>query len=802
VSLIFRAELRRRWRSWLALAALVAVVGGLSIGAVAAGNRTAGAFPAFVKAHGFDGFFFTNSPLPQLTHLPEVASVTTVVTPFNGQPTCACTGSINSSTFNLFGMSSAALARTVNLVAGRMPNPSDPREVLASFDLVQNYGVHVGTVFHVPLFAASQASAVENSSGAGPNPTGPTVSLRVVGIEAAELEFPSGTTPFFDVYTTPAFDRSVVPATTSGPGYLVKLHNPEADGAKFKNEVKALGAQNIQNEDTPAQLIQGSIHPQAVGWWVLAVLAALAGVAVIGQAISRQRFVESEEFLTFGALGVVSRQFVLLSMAGTAVVAVAGAVGALLVAYLVSPLAPVGEARFAETSTGLAFDAPVLLLGALAVTMGVLLLGIWPAVRTAHRRTRSGAARPSAVANRLAAAGATPSAVIGVRHALERGRGTAPVPVVTAWLGIFLAVTALVATAVFGASLSHLTVTPSLYGDPFQLLIYDANPGPPVQMIKALERGQSVSDITLGTGVPVTIDKVHVTSFVTSVVRGAVELSTVNGRFPNAPGEIGLGATTMHQIGAHIGSIVPVVIQNHNNGGGSYTARMRVVATIAFPTGIAASQTGLGTGAAMSMSAFEDAVCVPGAGHSACAKSLVSNTSFAVFISTTGGPQGRAVIAHLNSAFQGYTEEPFPPTGLVNFGEAVNFPLIFGIMLGVFGAATLAHLLVVSVGRRRQEMGLLKALGFTNGQIRSTVVWQAATVTVIGIVIGIPLGVAIGRMVWRSFAINVGVVPAPKVNVLLLVALSAAVLLAAVLLAAAPAVIASRCQPSKLLRSQ
>ena len=99
-----------------------------------------------------------------------------------------------------------------------------------------------------------------------------------------------------------------MPETTSGPGYLVTLRNPAADGAKFKNEVKALGAQNIQNEDTPAQLIQGSIHPQAVGWWLLALLAALAGVAVIGQAISRQRFVESEEFSTFGALGIVSRQ--------------------------------------------------------------------------------------------------------------------------------------------------------------------------------------------------------------------------------------------------------------------------------------------------------------------------------------------------------------------------------------------------------------------------------------------------------------------------------------------------------------
>ena len=151
VGLIFGAELRRRWRSWLALAALVAVVGGLSIGAAAAGNRTAGAFPGFVKAHGFDGFFFTNMPLPQLTHLPEVASVTDLVTPFNGQPSCACKGMINSSTFNLFGMSSTALARTVNLVAGRMPNPSDPHEVLASFNLMQNYGVHIGTVFSRPF---------------------------------------------------------------------------------------------------------------------------------------------------------------------------------------------------------------------------------------------------------------------------------------------------------------------------------------------------------------------------------------------------------------------------------------------------------------------------------------------------------------------------------------------------------------------------------------------------------------------------------------------------------------------------
>ena len=77
--------------------------------------------------------------------------------------------------------------------------------------------------------------------------------------------------------------------------------------------------------------------------------------------------------------------------------------------------------------------------------------------------------RSSAVAGLLGAAGAPPTMVVGVRNALERGRGAATAPVATALLGAVLAVTALCATAVFGSSLAHLDATPALFGDTYQV---------------------------------------------------------------------------------------------------------------------------------------------------------------------------------------------------------------------------------------------------------------------------------------------------------------------------------------------
>src|SRR4029077_1346831 len=60
--------------------------------------------------------------------------------------------------------------------------------------------------------------------------------------------------------------------------------------------------------------------------------------------------------------------------------------------------------------------------------------------------------------------GASAPAVMGIRLALEPGRGRTSVPVRTTMAGVVLAITALTITLSFGSSLHYLLHTPRLYG--------------------------------------------------------------------------------------------------------------------------------------------------------------------------------------------------------------------------------------------------------------------------------------------------------------------------------------------------
>src|SRR5690348_9661331 len=416
-----------------------------------------------------------------------------------------------------------------------------------------------------------------------------------------------------------------------------------------------------------------AIHPQVLGWWLLAALAALIALAVVGQALARQGAAESESAAALAALGATRGQLAAVSLAVTALLALAGAAGAVAVAVALSPLAPVGVARIAQTSGGVAFDPLVLPAGAAAIAALTLLLGLWPAWRAGlavRAGRRPDPARPSVVAGWLATAGAPPAMIIGVRQALQRRTAGASSPVGTALLGTVLAVTALTATTVFAASLTHLLASPSLYGQQFQLNFSDTGSTADASLLTELRRDPAVTRISRGVDVTTTVNGVPVEGLAGRSERGRLLFSAVSGRLPRGPGEVALGTATLRQVGADVGDTVRVGVAAP--GGGTRSGLFRVVGVVSFP--LVGGTAGLSHGALYQIDALLAVACPPGRAQAGCQQKVGQSISGGILAAVRPGPAGRAAVTHYLTAYPSAASLPVTPEPLVNFGEAVSFP--------------------------------------------------------------------------------------------------------------------------------
>src|SRR5439155_25941162 len=104
---------------------------------------------------------------------------------------------------------------------------------------------------------------------------------------------------------------------------------------------------------------------------------------------------------------------------------------------------------------------------------------------------------------------------------------------------------------------------------------------------------------------------------------------------------------------------------------------------------------------------------------------------------------------------------PVAPAEVRNLYATRWTPYVLAVILLVTGGATLVHLLLTSVRRRRRELAILKSVGFLSRQVSATVAWQATTLAIAALVLGIPAGIALGRGAWRLIATRVGLVPLP-----------------------------------------
>ncbi len=529
--------------------------------------------------------------------------------------------------------------------------------------------------------------------------------------------------------------------------------------------------------------VETAINAQVIALRLVALLVLVALLFVVAQSLMRQAYSESRDDAVLSALGMERTKLYLLAGMRGMFAGLIAAVVALVVAVAISPFMPIGIARTAELDRGVELDFGLVGVGVLVIVVlvvGLRLLAAWRVWRvTASARSRR---RTPAAVRLLDRANLPPTADAGMRFALDPGRGAASVPVWTSVLGVTLTIALLAGLWSFEASLRHLLDTPHLYG-----WNWSARSGAPAlpdlsaALVPAFEQDPTVAALASGTVTQAELGLERVDVMAMEQEHGATVAPTVlEGRLPKRPNEAMLGTSTLEDAGLEIGDIAVLRLGNRASG-------LRVVGRGVFPE---FGDTGrLGNG-----------VFLTYAGLQRLLPEVQRNVFFVRFNRET---DVAANVAHLRRALDPVpTRDSGRPRELQELEEVTGLPTVLGLLLALIAAATLAHTLLTSVRRRRQELAILEALGFVRRQVWLTLAWETTTLVSLALVIGLPLGALVGRFAWSVFADELGAVPEPQVAWLPLFLAIPIALLIANALAAIPAWLATRARPAAWLRAE
>ena len=192
---------------------------------------------------------------------------------------------------------------------------------------------------------------------------------------------------------------------------------------------------------------------------------------------------------------------------------------------------------------------------------------------------------------------------MGVRFALEPGRGRTAVPVRSALLGTVLAVALVVTTLTFASSLNTLVSHPALYGWNWSYTLDPSNDVPP-QALGLLDRDPDVSSWAGYNYTNAQVDGQNVPILLSSP-GAALSPPVVSGHGLNANDQIVLGAASLALLHKHVGGSVVLSFGSPPDRP-MYVppTRLEIVGTATFPAvgyaSLIADHTSMGTGALIS----------------------------------------------------------------------------------------------------------------------------------------------------------------------------------------------------------
>lgn len=791
-----RGELRRRWRAALLVALLVGIVGGTVLTAVAGARRSSTAYERFrgeTLAADLDVAFDgppggdLEAAAAAISGLPQVVALGRLDFPFVVPAGSGFYPYLDFLAAVRVGGTDDTDIDRPRLLEGRLPNPDDADEIAIFETYARESGLRVGDRAEFESYAPEQLEPLFTTGDAG-RPAGPQLSFRVTAILDAPTFLSESSGDFQPrVLLSPAFVETHGDGVAIYPGgFLLRLRDGSADAAEVTGALREMFRGSSTLEITPAseidRKVDSGIDVIVTALLMCALVAALAGTVAIAQALTRHFATQMATERCLAALGMTRLERVAAQVITTIPIAILGSVVAVGVSVLASPLMPVGIARRAEPDPGIAVDGSVLLLGSVGTVAAVLLLAVLAAGAVARRARpaaeASMAERPSRSMLAVRRTSLGPPATTGVGMAVEP-RGGSAWAVRSAFLAVAFGVSGLIAVLVFVSSIDELVDAPERYGSPFDAMVSGFSGDVLRDGEVDLLADPRVARLGVGLGGLGRVGGDEVNTYALDSLKGDMSLTILEGHPPSGGAEVVLGSSTLDAAGVALGSEVDVE-------GAAGTLRATVVGTAVFP--VTDERSAPGRGVLLGREDFERI-------------SSDDEVNADVLIEWAAGVDPEAANEELAQVTGTEVFGPRLPSDVNNLRGVEALPRALAGFLALLAVAAAVHALVSSTRERRQDLAVLRTLGFESRQLGSTLLWQAAAIGVIGVGAGVPLGFLVGRAVWEVVASGIGVVDEPVTPALAVVGVVIGAQLVLIAAAVLPSRRARRVSAAAVLRS-
>jgi ABC-type lipoprotein release transport system permease subunit len=780
----------RRWRALVLLGVLAGLAGGLVIAALEGADRTASSYRRMrEELRGADVVFFPSqsnvfdADLTLLDQIPEVESWGG----FGLMPSQFLELPPGTSPFVLIGPDWFGDIEQAKVIEGRLPDADADDELVlneaaaeqgAELDFEEVIGTELtlATITFDEFMANGFQEPTDWSTSEGPR-----FKMRIVGVVRQPM--------------TGAVSFAADPFVATGPGWaaahfdeitpffqnaLVRLRNGAEDVPAFREGVARVYGQDLIVKDLHDDIkrVENSTALERTGLLLFAAAVLIASIVLVGQAFLRSAHAGADAVPTLRSMGMGPRALVRgVALPHLVTIGVAMVIAA-ATSLLLSTRFPIGLARRLDPDVGMRLRPAYVVGGALLVGVAAVVATMVSsvlAIRASLRHASGGRVRMVGAASR---AGAPVPAAVGASLALEQPARAGSAQVRPALLASVGAVLGVVGAVTLVRGIDDAIANPARSGVNWDVGIDGADE----ETAAALRGDPRVSNLAAARRAPSQVGDRDAPVYTVESLKGSMDFSVLDGRAPEGPDEVLLGARTANVLELSIGDEVVV-------GPATYPSRIVGIGLL-----LQTAHGAFDEGARISPAAFDERYPPP-----ENEDEMVSETILLADVPRAEDRQP-LIDEFLATGLPAY--EPIPVPDVSNLANVRRLPYLLAGFLVVLGLGAAAHALLTVSRRRRKELAVLRAIGLTPGQTGACVAWQAVVVGGIAVIIGIPLGLVVGRQAWKTVADAVPLVYVGPLDPTLLLLAVPVALTGLLLLALPPARRAARLRTAEVLRAE